>query len=187
MPRKSILGTPTPPAYLRAAISDQYVGIGRNFAAFFKLGVTRLTHLIQQLLTLARLEPEAQADVFQQVELSALCKSVILDQIRLAEVKQIDLGLVTQKKAVILDDLNMLRILFNNLVDNGLGIPEAEHERVLERFYRGSNQNIQGSGLGLSIVKRIAERHGLMVELDTDLEKTGLCIRIIFPNTPEVL
>jgi Signal transduction histidine kinase involved in nitrogen fixation and metabolism regulation len=55
------------------------------------------------------------------------------------------------------------------------------------QFYRGSNQNIQGGGLGLSIVKRIAERHGAQVELDTGLEKTGLCIRVIFPNTPEVL
>lgn len=181
-----------------------------------QVGVTRLTHLIQQLLTLARLEPEAQVGVFQPVELSALCKSVILDQIRLAEIKQIDLGFVTQEKAAILGDPNMLRILLNNLVDNairytpeygvidisvyrdeqsvrlevcdnGPGIPKAECTRVLERFYRGSNQNIQGSGLGLSIVKRIAERHGAQVELDTGLEKTGLCIRIIFPNTPEVL
>jgi signal transduction histidine kinase len=47
--------------------------------------------------------------------------------------------------------------------DHGLGIPPAEVDRVFEPFYRGEeaeNRQIRGSGLGLSLVKRIAEAHG---------------------------
>jgi signal transduction histidine kinase len=49
--------------------------------------------------------------------------------------------------------------------DTGPGIPAAEQERVFERFYRGQTRSGAGSGLGLSIVKRIAELHGAMVRL----------------------
>ena len=152
-------------------------------------GVTRLTHLTQQLLTLARLEPDAQSPVMQSVELSDLCKSVITDQVRRAEASGIDLGLAETTESSIPGDPETLRILLNNLVDNairyagaharidiavrdtgqgvvlevcdnGPGINAAERERVLERFYRGNNQIGSGSGLGLSIVKTIAEQHG---------------------------
>ncbi|WP_181180766.1 hypothetical protein [Mesorhizobium sp. B2-4-6] len=72
------------------------------------------------MLTLARLEPQGQAVAPRSVELSRLCKSVILDQIRLAEAKYIDLGLVTQDKAEIQGDPDALRILLDNLVDNAI-------------------------------------------------------------------
>lgn len=175
-------------------------------------GVTRLTHLAQQLMTLARLEPQVQAPVSQSVELSALCKSVILDQVRMAEAKYIDLGLVTQDKVEVPGDADMLRILLNNLVDNairytpahgtvdlavrrkgnevvlevcdnGPGIPVAERAHVLERFYRGSNQNSPGSGLGLSIVQRITERHGARLGLESGPDGNGLLAQVRF-NDP---
>ncbi len=175
-----------------------------------KKGIHRLTHLIQQLLTLARLEPDAQPTLANKVELSALCKSVILDKYVLAENKQIDLGLVSAETADVTGDPHMLRIMLNNLVDNairytqphgkidlsvihqgntielavcdnGPGILAEERTRVLERFVRGNNQDIQGSGLGLSIVKRIAEHHNASIVLDSADGEKGLNVRIVFP------
>ncbi len=174
-------------------------------------GVIRLTHLAQQLLTLARLEPDAASPPLQQVELSALCKSVISDQFRLAEAKQIDLGLAEHDTASVVGDSDSLRILLNNLVDNairythplgkidlsvrhdsqgvvldvcdnGPGIPEAEHALIWQRFYRSDNRREPGSGLGLSIVKRIAEQHGADVLAGTGPQGKGLCMRVRFPR-----
>ena len=178
--------------------------------AQLQAGVIRLSHLTQQLLTLARLEPDARTAIPQLVELSALCKSVIQDQIQLAESKQIDLGLTTREKVSVCGDPDALRILLNNLVNNairytpahgavdlavrreagmtvldvcdsGPGIPEAERARVLERFYRGSNQDVPGSGLGLSIVQRIAERHGARLSLGSGPDGKGLQVQVHFP------
>ncbi|MGV8864196.1 MAG: ATP-binding protein [Pseudomonas sp.] len=177
-------------------------------------GVMRLTHLTQQLLTLARLEPDAQSPVMQSVELSALCKSVITDQVRRAEASGIDLGLTEHAASSIFGDPETLRILLNNLVDNairyagarakidvavrdtaqgvvlevcdnGPGISAAERERVLERFYRGNNQNGSGSGLGLAIVNAIAEQHGAQVVLDTAPNSLGLRVQVVFPFQSE--
>ncbi|WP_292502065.1 ATP-binding protein [Mesorhizobium sp.] len=177
-------------------------------------GVSRLTHLAEQLLTLARLEPQGQASVPQSVELLGLCKSVILDHIRLAEAKHVDLGLVTQDKVEIQGAPDTLGILLKNLVDNairytppcgavdvavrrkgnevvlevrdtGPGIPEAERACVLKRFYRCRNQNIQGSGLGLSIVQRIAEQHGARLVLGGGPDGNGLLAQVCFRSLEE--
>ncbi|MEB0011397.1 ATP-binding protein [Glaciimonas sp. Gout2] len=172
-------------------------------------GIDRLAHLAQQLLALARLDPQENV-AMKPVELAALCKSVIIDQARLAEVKQIDLGLAEQAVVEVWGNIDNLRILLNNLVDNaihytgrggrvdisvrrashglvlevcddGPGIPEAERMRVTERFYRGGNSTEAGSGLGLSIVKRIAEQHGATISLDTGANGKGLKIQVRFP------
>ena len=64
--------------------------------------------------------------------------------------------------------------------DDGPGIPPEERARVLDRFYRGSHQGQPGSGLGLSIVKRIADQHGAVVSLDAGAEEKGLLVRVMF-------
>jgi signal transduction histidine kinase len=53
------------------------------------------------------------------------------------------------------------------VADSGAGIPVEEQERVFERFYRGDGSRAEGSGLGLSIVRAIAEAHGGRVDLDS--------------------
>lgn len=63
--------------------------------------------------------------------------------------------------------------------DNGPGIPPADMKRVFERFYRGTNGQVMGSGLGLSIVKWVADQHGATLEL-VNLEPSGLQCTLTF-------
>jgi signal transduction histidine kinase len=102
----------------------------------------------------------------------------------------------------------MLRILLRNLVDNavryspaggrvivavaeniltvtdtGPGIPATERERVFDRFHRLAGQDTEGSGLGLSIVARIAELHRARIELTDGEGGNGLRVRITFAET----
>jgi len=56
--------------------------------------------------------------------------------------------------------------------DQGPGIPREEHKRIFDRFYRtrqARGTNVRGSGIGLSLVKHIAEAHGGTVTVDSDL------------------
>ncbi|CAM2153793.1 histidine kinase [Pararobbsia alpina] len=77
------------------------------------------------------------------------------------------------------------------IIDNGIGIPTDELHRVFDRFYRGSDSHALGSGLGLSIVKRVAERLKLTITLEN--VKSGQGVHVIIsglkrgvPATPEV-
>jgi two-component system, OmpR family, sensor kinase len=66
--------------------------------------------------------------------------------------------------------------------DTGPGIPEADRERVFDRFVRGSVAAgaVRGSGLGLSIVKRIADRHGADIAVGPGLNGAGAGISVRF-------
>ncbi|WP_034301975.1 ATP-binding protein [Herbaspirillum sp. RV1423] len=207
------LRTPIMGLRIQAQLAQRADNDGERQAAQSQLqtGIDRLAHLAQQLLALARLDPQENV-AMKPVELAALCKSVIIDQARLAEAKFIDLGLAEQTVVEVWGNIDNLRILLNNLVDNairytgrggsvdisvrrashgvvlevcddGPGIPDAERMRVTERFYRGGNATEAGSGLGLSIVKRIAEQHGATISLDTGPNGKGLKIQVRFPPT----
>jgi PAS domain S-box-containing protein len=68
--------------------------------------------------------------------------------------------------------------------DNGIGVPEGEHEHLFDRFYRAVNvrhQGIPGHGLGLSRVRAIVERQGGTVTLDTH-QPTGTSVLIRLPQ-----
>jgi two-component system OmpR family sensor kinase len=67
--------------------------------------------------------------------------------------------------------------------DTGPGIPPEERARVLDRFYRGANPGGGGSGLGLSIVQRIAQQHGATLMLDPGKRGIGLSARVHFPRS----
>jgi signal transduction histidine kinase len=72
--------------------------------------------------------------------------------------------------------------------DTGIGIPDESLPFIFDRFYRvdkSRSQKTGGSGLGLSIVKKIADIHGAEVKIDSRLHKgTSACIR--FPLNPRV-
>jgi signal transduction histidine kinase len=67
------------------------------------------------------------------------------------------------------------------VADTGPGIAKDMHERVFERFVRLGGKQLPGSGLGLSIVRRIAERHGAAIVLGAGLQGRGLAVTLLFP------
>ncbi|WIN00662.1 GAF domain-containing protein [Actinoplanes oblitus] len=71
-----------------------------------------------------------------------------------------------------------------SIADTGIGIPATEHDRVFDRFFRGSNvrhQGIPGSGLGLSLAHAIVRRHHGTIALD-DNQPTGTVVRVKLPR-----
>jgi two-component system, OmpR family, sensor kinase len=171
--------------------------------------VERAIHLAEQLLALARSEPEAAID-FERVDLAAVAAEGIKDTNDLAVAKNIDLGLDAPSDLYIQGNREALRTLVRNLVDNavrytppggsvqvrcscttgeavlevndtGPGIARADRERVFDRFYRRAAAQEGGTGLGLAIVKAIAERHGARVDLG-EAPGGGLRVRVIFPR-----
>jgi two-component system, OmpR family, sensor kinase len=67
------------------------------------------------------------------------------------------------------------------VVDTGPGIPPDERKRVFDRFYRPPGTSPPGSGLGMAIVKTIADAHGAAITLDTDPNTHGLSVTVAFP------
>ncbi|HEX2865627.1 MAG TPA: HAMP domain-containing sensor histidine kinase [Ignavibacteriales bacterium] len=79
--------------------------------------------------------------------------------------------------------------LFIEMCDNGIGIPESEFNKIFEEFYRGSNikhGGYEGSGMGLSVVKQIIERHKGSIYVSSPSRlcsegHPGACFRISLP------
>jgi two-component system sensor histidine kinase TctE len=76
-------------------------------------------------------------------------------------------------------DTSVVRL---NIEDTGPGVPEAERERVFERFYRVLDGGAEGCGLGLAIVREIAQSHNAEVRLDAGPNGIGTCVQMAFPR-----
>ncbi len=177
-------------------------------------GVNRGTHVVQQLLTLSRMVPEATINEPTSMDLGKEAADIAAQLAPEAIAKDIDLELITPNEPpLILGNSTAIEILIRNLVDNairyspeqstitikieknkehvvlhvidnGPGIPEELRERVFERFFRVIGNQVTGSGLGLSIVLQIAKLHHADIELKTPENGTGLDFRVIFPSLP---
>jgi signal transduction histidine kinase len=174
--------------------------------------VERAIHLVEQLLTLARSEPQDAAMELENVDLAAAAADAIKDTHDLALARKIDLGLEAPPGLNVQGDREALRTLVRNLVDNavrytppggtvqvrcwsaaqraqlevsdtGPGIPPGEKKRVFDRFYRRAAAQEDGTGLGLAIVKAIAERHGAQIDLG-EAPGGGLRVAVSFPLAP---
>ena len=170
-------------------------------------GTDHATRLVEQLLTLARLDPGAKSAQFRLLALRALLVECVMAQAPQALEKSIELS-VADGDGKISGDPTMLAVLMRNLVDNairytppggwvktgvnatpggivlevrdsGPGVAEEEREQVLRRFYRVLGSGAEGSGLGLSIAQRVAELHGSTLELG-ESEAGGLAVRVRF-------
>ena len=70
---------------------------------------------------------------------------------------------------------------FLEVEDTGPGIPEAERQRVRQRFYRLPNSRGHGSGLGLAIVDEIARLYGASVAIESAAGGVGTRVSLLFP------
>jgi signal transduction histidine kinase len=138
-------------------------------------GIERATHLVAQLLTLARTEPGGQHAPLAPTDLAEAARQAVADVVPLAAAKSIRLSLDAPADCTVEGDATALRILVRNLVDNavrytpdggqvestlakdrgqivltvddsGPGIPTSDRVRVFDRFYRRSGN--ESSALG---------------------------------------
>lgn len=174
-------------------------------------GTDRTAHLVNQLLSLARAEPEGQVEIRRErLDFTRLARDTTADWIPRALEHGIDLGFDGADPLWIAGDATLLRELTGNLIDNaiaycpsgtevtvavrqdgahalltvtdsGPGVPEADRERVFERFHRVLGAGADGSGLGLAIVRQIAQRHDGEALLGAGPDGRGTCVRIAFP------
>ncbi|WP_431048596.1 sensor histidine kinase [Roseateles sp. L2-2] len=71
--------------------------------------------------------------------------------------------------------------VFLEVVDDGPGVPQDERDAIFERFHRVTGNPVRGSGIGLSLVARIARLHHARIETGTGLGNAGLRVRLSFP------
>ncbi|WP_026042554.1 sensor histidine kinase [Pantoea sp. A4] len=177
-------------------------------------GVTRTRHLVTQLLNISRQEDHSVVATVENIDLEGLLKESIEQLMVVADKRGIDIGFNGSTQYQIQASRSELRSLFDNLIgnamlhtpegslvdvllhrvagktvvdviDNGQGMEEAFIDRAFDRFTRSSDVKAQGSGLGLSIVKSVANKHSIQVAISNCLNPQGvicgLQVRVTLP------
>jgi two-component system sensor histidine kinase QseC len=177
-------------------------------------GCDRGAHLVDQLLTLARLEPAGFRASCDACDLRELVRGEIAGIVPAALAKAIEVELESGSAAIVSADAPLLRILLRNLLDNavryspphttvrvrvghrdarafvtitdqGPGVARDERERLGQRFHRLLGTQASGTGLGLSIAKRIAQIHDATITFDDSAEGSGLVVTVSFARRVE--
>ncbi len=208
----------TPIAAIRAQ-AQVALGAGNDVAQrehalqFTLAGCDRATHLVEQLLTLARLEAAAASAgaAVATVDLSAVTRRVAAELAPTALARGQSLALEAPCACAVAGDEALTGVLVRNLIDNALryspgnaqvkvsvaaqsghavlsvqdsgpGMSEAELAHLGERFYRVLGSDQPGSGLGWSIVKRIAAVFGAQVQVGRSEGLGGLAVTVRWPQ-----
>jgi two-component system, OmpR family, sensor histidine kinase QseC len=175
-------------------------------------GCDRATHLVTQLLTLARLEALA-APPQSGVDLAQVARRAVAELAPRAIAKGQTIGFDAPRPARVAGDETLLEVLVRNLVDNairycpanaridvsvdesagvatlrveddGPGLAAAQIERLGERFFRVTGNGASGSGLGWSIVRRIAAAHHMTVTALPSSGSGGLAVQVTAAAAP---
>ena len=172
-------------------------------------GCDRAARLVEQLLTLARAEAGATA-ALAVLDLSALVRQVVAELAPQALHKQQTIAVDAVQPCQVQGDATLLAVLVRNLVDNairyspprarvrvsvtretahvllrvedsGPGMTEPDRQRIGERFFRVLGSGQDGSGLGGSIVRRIAAVHQANVRVLPSADLGGLAVEVEWP------
>jgi two-component system sensor histidine kinase QseC len=172
-------------------------------------GVDRSARLAEQLLLLARLDVQEKLSVVP-LKPASVAKDTLLANERNAQQKNIRVMLIGDMRAEINAEPVLIGILLDNLLDNaikygrsggsievavqhaddrvqltvrddGPGVAPDDLARLTSRFFRATGNQATGSGLGLSIVARIAEHFGARLHLGAGIGERGLAVEVSFP------
>ena len=172
-------------------------------------GCDRAAHLVDQLLTLARLTAERFHADRTACDLRAVAQSALADIAGFALARPVEVALLDGPPVVVRADARLLGVLLRNLLDNavrysqprsrvqvtigeragvpfatvaddGPGVPAPQRFELGERFRRLQPGEAPGTGLGLSIVRRIAELHGATISFDDGIDARGLAVTVTF-------
>ncbi|MCP5143918.1 MAG: sensor histidine kinase N-terminal domain-containing protein [Gammaproteobacteria bacterium] len=204
------LRSPLTALKLQAQLMSRAIANGDGVPDMTQLNaaITRMTRMVEGLLALARLDSNQDESPREQIDLLAIASTVCQENQLLAQQRSITLKCNGLPGLNVWGDKASLHTLVTNLVDNALrytpdggevevalrradgieltvcdsgpGIPVAERERVFDRFYRLPGSQSSGSGIGLSIVRRIIDVHHGRVELG-ESTMGGLRVGIVLP------
>jgi two-component system, OmpR family, sensor kinase len=206
------LRTPVAAVRAHAEVARAATGEPERRAALDSIlaGCDRAAHAIDQLLTLARLDPGDPRERQESCDLRTVAKTVLAELAPAAVAKGLEVELTPGAPAVIQGSPGLLAVLVRNVVDNavrysspggsvrvdvvddpttvrlvvtdeGPGVAPAHRAALGQRFYRVPGSQETGTGLGLSIVKRIAELHRATVEFRDGPGGRGLSLVVAFP------
>ncbi|CAG1018353.1 two-component system, OmpR family, sensor histidine kinase QseC [Burkholderiaceae bacterium] len=174
-----------------------------------RAGFDRLERLVTQMLALSHVESVARPTQAAEIDWRPIVEQAMSDCLPLAERREIELACewppAGRHAMPLFGDAQLLAVLLRNLLDNALRYAPArslvtlrfgddrmevendgeplnadELSRIGERFYRPQGQQETGSGLGLSIVRRIAALHGLEVSFGPRVDGRGMRVTLSF-------
>jgi signal transduction histidine kinase len=178
-------------------------------AAELQQGIDRVSHLLTQLLTMARLESGHPGGPAELLDLAELCRKRIAALSPLARTRAVQLELDAPERMPVQLQRSSFTSILDNLVDNairyaapggqvlvrlaasvngfklevlddGPGIAVDQRAKIFERFYRLPGSNQAGSGLGLAIVKRLVESQRATLAMVGGLGGRGIGFEICF-------
>jgi len=196
-------------AQAQVALGEVDAGLRRHALQATLEGCDRATRLVAQLLTLSRLEAGAEGTAID-VDLSELVRRVVAEEAPPGLRKQQTIEVDAANQCRVKGDATLLAVLTRNLVDNALryspesatvritvqtseagvrlrvedsgpGISDVDMKRLGERFFRVLGSGEGGSGLGWSIVRRIAAAHGASIQVSRSPALGGLRTDVVWP------
>ncbi|WP_150467866.1 sensor histidine kinase [Francisella sp. SYW-9] len=172
----------------------------------------RYSHIIDQLLTLSRIQPNEQITFGKKLMINKTLETLIAENAIKAIEKNIEVSFFPcEKQIYCYSNDYLLGIMFKNLIsnaikytpnggnieihsykeggniiveikDNGIGVPPENIDRIFDRFYRETGTGEEGSGLGLAIVTEIVRLHHGHIYAKNNTDQTGLTVIVKIPT-----
>lgn len=201
------LRTPLAALRMRVQLIERELKLPAPLLQQLRADLDRCTALVESLLALARLEPQAEPLVRELVDLDVMLDNLNLEAGQVPPMRMERALSVPRLRAAPALLSSALRNLIDNAVrygreggrvrietmrlpqggtrlsvrDDGMGVPAEQRARLGERFFRALGTGQTGNGLGLSIVARIAALHGASIHFEDGLDGRGLSVVLNFP------
>ena len=192
---------------------DRDVGEYKKVLRSINGEIIYLQNMINDLFLLTQMDDEIIKKNFKKIDLGNILMNAIGEFVLIANKKGVNLDIKDVKSTPIRGENNLVSILCSNLIDNaikytqkgkkisielnentvivedeGIGIKEQDIKHIFDKFFRvhsGRSEGVQGYGLGLSIVKIIANLHNAQIHIESKIG-VGTRIEVEFPTSKEI-